>query len=167
MRTSVGWCAGRPADHGVSDETDVAEIQFAAYPGTTALREFRTGMPSTGWWSTQTLGAAARHVSRPRQYDAVISWTSVAGAPLNAVLEATPGWVDRIVLLGVHEMHNPTKGYTPDRFAADMRWITSEIPDRLRSRVVRAPCFIYYRSRITAPGETGAYLAPLMDEGLD
>lgn len=166
MRTSVGWCAGRPADHGVEDEADVAAVQFAAYPGTTALRDFRTGMPSTAWWSTQTLGAAASYVTRPRQFDVCLSWTSVDGAPLRAVLEATPAWVDRIILVGVHEMHNPSKGYTPERFAKDMRWITSEIPDWIRPRVIRAPCFIYYRSRISAPQETSAYMAPLLDEGL-
>jgi hypothetical protein len=166
MRTSVGWCAGRPADHGVADEADVAAVQLAAYPGTTAVREFRTGPPSVAWWSTQTLGAAGQYATRARQFDAVLSWTDVDGRPLRNTLESVPAWVDRVVLLGVHEMHNPSKGYTPERFAKDMAWITSEIPDRLRDRVVRAPCFIYYRSRITAPQETGAYLAPLLADDL-
>ncbi|HET9234918.1 MAG TPA: hypothetical protein VFP10_12325, partial [Candidatus Eisenbacteria bacterium] len=161
-----GWCAGRPADHGVENETEVAKLQLAAYPGTTGVREFRTGMPSTAWWSQQTLGALANHAVRPRQFDVALSWTTVNGAPLRATLEAAPSWVDRIILLGVHEMHNPSKGYTPDKFAADMRWVRAEIPERLRSRVIVAPCFIYYRSRISAPSETAAYLTPLMDERL-
>jgi hypothetical protein len=68
--------------------------------------------------------------------------------------------------VGVHEMHNPSKNYTPAKFAADMRWVRTEVPDRLRSRVILAPCFIYYRSRISAPHETAAYMEPLLDEGL-
>ena len=147
-------------------EVDVARLQLAAYPGTTAVREFRTGMPTEAWWDQQTLQACAEVAVRPKQFDVGLSWTQVDGAPLRAMLEAVPEWVDRIILMGVHEMHSPAKKYTPERFAADMAWITNEIPDWLRDRVVRAPCFIYYRSRISAPGETVAYLGPLIDNDL-
>jgi hypothetical protein len=166
MITSVGWCAGRPADHGVTDETDVAALQMAANPGTTALRDFRTGAPSVGWWSTQTMAAAAIAAVRPRQFDVAFSWTRVAGHPVRPVLDSAPGWVNRIILVGVHEMHNPAKKYTPEQFTKDMEWIRSEVPDGMHDRVVVAPCFIYYRSRISAPSETQAYLAPLLSGGL-
>lgn len=166
MITSVGWCAGRPADHGVASETDVAALQLAAYPGTTAVREFRTGAPSVGWWSQQTLAATSAAANRPRQFDVAFSWTDVLNKPVRPLLESVPQWVNRIILVGVHEMHNPSKGYNPGRFANDMEWITSEIPESMRSRVVRAPCFIYYRSRISAPAETQAYLDPLLADSL-
>ena len=55
---SVGWCAGRPGDHELANEAQVAELFMNTYPGTSCVRDFRgSEIPAANWWTTQTCAA--------------------------------------------------------------------------------------------------------------
>lgn len=171
--TTMGWCAGRPQDHGTGlNEADVARIQHLRYPFTSSVRDFRgNSSPSTSWWSTQTLDATA-DARTALTVDVALSWTQIQNRPLIPFLNTKPSWVNRIFLLGVHEMHNPDKGYTPQRLLEDFRYMRSQVIEAGSAGrgVFLIPTFIYYRERDPenkgTSGEVKRYLDPLASEGL-
>src|SRR5688500_3739021 len=165
MLTSVGWCAGRPADHDLDDERAVAARLLSAYRHTTAVRDFRgSSVPSSSWWTTQTLGAVGEHwTPGDLPVDVVLSWNSLT-APVSPLLETIPEWVGKIYLLGQHE---PELKITPEQHFAQFRLIRTEINAfSLNKRVHLGPAYVLYRARITAPVDTERYVIPLVREGL-
>jgi hypothetical protein len=182
--TSVGWCAGRPADHGYGDEQDVASKFLREYLDTTAVRDFRgTNLPAANWWDTQTCGAVSEAYAAGRvahgSVDVVFSWEKVwAGtyAGLAALLDARPGWVRRTILLGRHESD---KKATASQHLADNRRLREQVNAYLdfgpgerpadphaTGAVLMGPAYILYRARIGNPGAMAGYIEPSVEEQL-